>query len=72
MDSTEKEKKKFIKEWSLDEMVGRYKASKTINSVELKNNFKNKKVKMLMLCSPHNPIGRVWKKSELDKLLRRD
>jgi cystathionine beta-lyase len=23
---------------------------------------------MLLLCSPHNPIGRVWKKEELEKL----
>ncbi|QCX34148.1 pyridoxal phosphate-dependent aminotransferase [Caloramator sp. E03] len=26
------------------------------------------KVKMLMLCSPHNPVGRVWDKDELEKL----
>jgi len=24
--------------------------------------------KMLMFCSPHNPVGRVWKKAELEKL----
>jgi cystathionine beta-lyase len=24
---------------------------------------------MLMLCSPHNPVGRVWQKDELDSLL---
>lgn len=24
--------------------------------------------KMMILCSPHNPVGRVWTKSELDKL----
>ncbi|ACJ76136.1 aminotransferase, class II [Thermosipho africanus H17ap60334] len=23
---------------------------------------------MLILCSPHNPVGRVWKKTELEKL----
>lgn len=26
-------------------------------------------VKMMILCSPHNPVGRVWKKEELQKLL---
>lgn len=26
------------------------------------------RVKMLMLCSPHNPVGRVWDKDELEKL----
>lgn len=25
--------------------------------------------KMLLLCSPHNPVGRVWTKAELEKLL---
>ena len=26
-------------------------------------------VKMIVLCSPHNPIGRVWKKEELEKVV---
>ncbi|WP_462319416.1 MalY/PatB family protein [Marinilabilia sp.] len=26
------------------------------------------KVKMLLLCHPHNPVGRVWTKSELTKM----
>lgn len=25
-------------------------------------------VKMMLLCSPHNPVGRVWKKAELEKV----
>ncbi len=25
--------------------------------------------KMMILCSPHNPVGRVWNKEELDKLV---
>lgn len=28
----------------------------------------DKDVKMLILCSPHNPMGRVWRKEELVKL----
>lgn len=28
----------------------------------------NDKTKMLLLCSPHNPVGRVWKKHELRQL----
>lgn len=28
-----------------------------------------KNAKMLMLCTPHNPVGRVWQKEELLKLL---
>lgn len=26
------------------------------------------RTKMLILCSPHNPVGRVWEKEELEKL----
>ena len=26
------------------------------------------KVKVFILCNPHNPVGRVWKKEELEKL----
>ncbi len=26
------------------------------------------KTKLLLLCSPHNPVGRVWTKDELDRL----
>lgn len=29
---------------------------------------KEKKNKLLILCSPHNPVGRVWKKEELEKI----
>ncbi len=28
----------------------------------------NNKTKMLLLCSPHNPVGRVWREEELRKL----
>jgi cystathionine beta-lyase len=27
------------------------------------------RAKMLLLCSPHNPVGRVWRKDELERLL---
>ncbi|KUK56983.1 MAG: Hemolysin [Synergistales bacterium 53_16] len=29
---------------------------------------RDKAVKMVLLCSPHNPVGRVWTARELDKL----
>jgi cystathionine beta-lyase len=29
----------------------------------------NYKTKMILLCSPHNPVGRVWTKQELTELL---
>ena len=28
-----------------------------------------KKAKMLLLCSPHNPVGRVWREEELKQLI---
>jgi len=40
----------------------------TFNYADIEKKFKTKKVKVLMLCSPHNPIGRVYKKGELEEL----
>lgn len=28
-----------------------------------------KRAKILLLCSPHNPVGRVWRKDELERIL---
>ena len=28
------------------------------------------KTKLLLLCSPHNPVGRAWKKEELEQILQ--
>ena len=38
-----------------------------IDYEDLENKI-NKKTKALCLCSPHNPVGRVWSKEELKKL----
>lgn len=35
---------------------------------DLKNKVKDPKAKLLILCSPHNPVGRVWTKEELTEL----
>lgn len=39
-----------------------------INYAELESLAKNDDTKMLFLCSPHNPVGRVWTKEELTKV----
>lgn len=39
-----------------------------IDFEDFENKIKNNDVKMFILCSPHNPIGRVWRKDELQKL----
>lgn len=36
---------------------------------DFENKIKQYKIKLFMLCSPHNPIGRVWSKEELNKII---
>lgn len=43
-----------------------YRYSIDFDSVE--RHFATGKVAMLMLCSPHNPVSRLWRKEELQKL----
>lgn len=35
---------------------------------DLEKSFSTGKIKMLILCSPHNPVGRVWSRTELERL----
>ncbi|WMJ79161.1 MalY/PatB family protein [Clostridium sp. MB40-C1] len=48
---------------SLKEVDGRY----IMDYDDLENKIDDK-VKLMILCSPHNPVGRVWRKEELVKL----
>ena len=41
----------------------------TMNFEEVKRLIELDDVKMLILCSPHNPVGRVWHKDELITLM---
>ncbi len=41
----------------------------TIDFVDLEESFKQG-VKAFILCSPHNPVGRVWSRKELGELAR--
>ena len=41
----------------------------TFNYKDIERKLKTGKVKMVMLCSPHNPVGRIFKKGELEELL---
>mgnify|MGYP004507485287 FL=1 len=36
---------------------------------DLENKIKQYNVKAYLLCSPHNPVGRVWTKEELNKII---
>lgn len=40
----------------------------TFDYKTIERKFKTGKIKMMMLCSPHNPVGRVFKKGELEEL----
>ncbi len=40
-----------------------------IDFEDLENKIKQFNVKVYLLCSPHNPVGRVWTKKELDKII---
>lgn len=35
---------------------------------DLEEKAKDPRAKMIILCSPHNPVGRVWKREELKRL----
>lgn len=36
---------------------------------DLEQKIKEYNIKLYLLCSPHNPVGRVWSKEELDKIV---
>lgn len=40
-----------------------------IDFEDFENKIKQYNVKLFLLCSPHNPVGRVWSKTELDKII---
>lgn len=40
----------------------------SIDYADLEEKAKQKENTMLILCNPHNPVGRVWKKDELEKI----
>lgn len=45
---------------------GRYE----IDFEDFENKIKQEKVKAFLLCSPHNPVGRVWSRAELAEIAR--
>lgn len=40
----------------------------TINFDDLEKKAADPKTKLMLLCNPHNPVGRVWTKEELKKI----
>lgn len=41
----------------------------TMDLLDFEEKLKNENVKMFILCSPHNPVGRVWSEEELAAVL---
>lgn len=42
----------------------------TFNLIDIEKKIIRNNVKMMILCSPHNPLGRVWTKKELESLFK--
>lgn len=42
----------------------------SIDFVDLEEKLARAKAKVLLLCSPHNPTGRVWTRAELEKIVQ--
>ena len=40
-----------------------------IDFIDFENKIKDNNVKAYILCNPHNPVGRVWDKDELEKIV---
>jgi len=40
----------------------------TIDFEDFENKIRDNEVKMFVLCSPHNPVGRVWTNDELEQM----
>ena len=40
----------------------------SIDFDDLEEKFKNPKTKLMLLCNPHNPIGRIWDEKTLEKI----
>ena len=42
----------------------------TIDFSDLENKAKNPKTTMMIFCSPHNPVGRIWNQEELSQVAK--
>ena len=40
-----------------------------IDFIDFENKIKQYNIKLFLLCSPHNPVGRVWNTNELDRII---
>ena len=64
MMAIEKTGRKLVVNQLVRDDEGRY----AINFEDFEDKITTQKVKAFILCSPHNPVGRVWTKEELKRL----
>ncbi|MCD2257191.1 pyridoxal phosphate-dependent aminotransferase [Lactobacillus sp. CC-MHH1034] len=41
-----------------------------IDFANLEKTFQHEDIKLLLFCSPHNPVGRIWSEAELEAVLK--
>ena len=42
----------------------------SIDYQDVENKIKSSNVKALIFCNPHNPVGRIWSKEEIEQLIK--
>lgn len=61
--STENNGRKIVESQLIDDN-GYY----TVDYEDFERKIVENKIKIFILCNPHNPVGRVWKREELEKM----
>ncbi|SDS31121.1 cystathione beta-lyase [Paenibacillaceae bacterium GAS479] len=56
------------RELVLNPLLRREDGSYEVNFSELEQQLADEQVRMLILCHPHNPVGRVWSRQELERI----
>ena len=51
-----------------NQLIQREDKSWEINFEDFEDKIKSENIKWFMLCNPHNPVGRVWTKEELQRM----
>jgi cystathionine beta-lyase len=64
MESVEQNNRKLIINELIQQGDGKYE----INFQDFEDKIKTEHVKLFILCNPHNPVGRVWTRAELERL----
>ncbi len=61
-----KDNNRIVEENKLIFSDGKYQ----IDFIDLEEKLKDEKVKILILCNPHNPVGKIFNKSDLERIAK--